>query len=32
MLATIRWRLLFCPYDGQKIEKMVSLLMRYVNY
>ena len=31
-LATIRLELLFCHCDGEKIEKIVSLLMRYENW
>ena len=30
-LATIRFELMFCHCDGQKIEEIVSLLMRYKN-
>ena len=30
-LATICLELLFCHCDGQKIEEIVSLLMRYEN-
>ena len=30
-LATIRLELLFCYCDGQKVQEIVSLLMRYEN-